>query len=103
MGRADQDVAMAAVRQSGSALQYASTELRADKQLVMKAVSAPCGCTLCSDGVSQFFGAITLIGLFIPSLWMTHSPLKYASTILRADKQVVSRAIRQDKSALQFA
>ena len=67
----------------------------------MKAVSAPCGCTLCSDGLALFIGAITIIGLFIPSL--SHSPLQHASTRLRADKHVVSRAIRQDKSALQFA
>ena len=103
--RADREFVKHALHNScGRALQYASTELRADKQLVMKAVSAPCGCTLCSDGLALFIGAITVIGLLFPSFWTTsHSPLQHASTSLRADKQVVSRAIRQDKSALQFA
>ena len=102
--RADREFVEHALRDScGRALQFASTELRADRQLVMKAVSAPCGCTLCGDGMQQFFGVILIVGLFMPSLWKNHSPLQHASTLLRADKEVVSRAIRQDKSALEFA
>jgi lambda repressor-like predicted transcriptional regulator len=71
--RADRAVVLAAVRQSGLALRFASDELRADRAVVLAAVRQ-CG------------GA-----------------LLFASAELRADREVVLAAVRRKGFALQFA
>ena len=71
--RADRDVVLAAVKQHGWALQYASAELRADRDVVLAAVR--------QNG------------------WA----LRAASTQLRADRALVLAAVAQSVYALSFA
>jgi len=71
--KAVKDVVMAAVKKDGGALEYASEDLKADKKVVMAAVK--------KDG-----GA-----------------LEYASEDLKADKKVVMAAVKKDGGALEYA
>ena len=71
--RADREVALAAVQQNGDALSYASPELQADREVVLAAVR--------QNG------------------WA----LQYASEELRADREVVLAAVRQNGNALHPA
>ena len=71
--KGDKDVVIEAVRQSGRALQYASSDLRASKEVVLLAVK--------QDG----------------------DALQYASGKLKKDKVVVLAAVEQDGSSLRFA
>ena len=69
----DREIVLAAVEQDGSALQYASSQLRGDREIVLAAVK--------QDG----------------------STLQYASTELQGDHEIVLAAVEQDGSALQYA
>jgi hypothetical protein len=69
----DYDVVMAAVKQSGTALRFASKRLQDDEAIVLAAVN--------SDGLS----------------------LIYASDRLRDDYDVVLAAVRKDRTALGYA
>ena len=70
-------------RRNPSALQFASTKLRGDKDFVMEALR----------GHDTPF-----LGETLPP-----SPLQFVSTKLKDDKAVVLAAVRGDSSALQFA
>ena len=71
--RAERQVVLAAVKQFGNALEYASKELRADREIVLAAVKR--------NG------------------WA----LRFASKELRADRQFVLAAVKAGGDALQFA
>eukprot|EP01046_Picozoa_sp_COSAG06_P008717 COSAG06_NODE_443_length_15706_cov_348.207022_10_plen_738_part_00 len=71
--RGDKEVALAAVAQSGGALQYASEELRGDKEVALAAVATSGGA------------------------------LVYASEALRGDEEVALAAVAQAGYALQYA
>jgi len=77
--KANKEVVLADVMHDGSALRYASAELKADKEVVLAAV------TSCRSALK--YG----------------SALYYASVDLKADKEVVLAAVMHDGSALQFA
>jgi len=64
---------MAAVQQNGRALQYASAELRADREFMLAAVQ--------QDGGALYF----------------------ASAEVKADREVVLAAVRQDRGAVEYA
>jgi hypothetical protein len=64
---------MEAVKQNGWALEYASEELKRDREVVMEAVK--------QEGTA----------------------LQYASEELRGDREVVLEAVKQDGWALQYA
>ena len=71
--QADREVVLAAVQQRGYALEYASAELKADREFVLAAVQ-----------------------------WNGYA-LQDASAELQADREVVLAAVRQDGLALQHA
>jgi len=71
--RADREVVMVAMTQAGYALQWASDELRADREVVMAAVA--------QNGAALLF----------------------ASAELRADREVVMAAVAQNGDALRLA
>jgi hypothetical protein len=69
----DRELVLAAVRQNGNALQYASFWLRSDREVVREAVG------------------------------QNGNALQYASRWLRSDREVVFAAVRQNGNALQYA
>jgi len=71
--KADKEVVLTAVTENGYALSYAADALKASKEVVMAAVT--------EDG----------------------NALQYASTQLREDKEVVKAAVTKEGSALKFA
>ena len=71
--RTDREVVLAAVHQNGVALEYASEELRTDREVVLAAVH--------QNGVA----------------------LEYASQELRTDREVVLAAVRQNGLAFKYA
>ena len=71
--QSDREVVLAAVQQYGGALKYASEELRADREVV-----------------------VTAVRQYGDALW-------YASEALRADREVVLAAVQQDGLALIYA
>jgi len=71
--RTDREILLAAVSESGRALEYASDELRADREIVLAAVS--------EDG----------------------DALKFASDDLKADREIVLAAVADDGYCLKYA
>jgi len=79
--RSDKEVVMAAVKSYPSALEFASKELQADKEIVIEALRSKYNAPL------NFF----------------NQPLKYASKELQADKEIVMAAVKQYGGALGYA
>jgi len=71
--KGDREIVMEAVKQNGRALQYASAELQGDREIVMEAVK--------QNGFA----------------------LQYASAELKGDREIVMEAVAQDPKALQYA
>jgi len=71
--KADKEIVLVAVTNDGRALDYADEKLKADKEIVLAAVN------------------------------QNHRALEYANKKLRADKEVVLAALKQDGLALKYA
>ena len=121
--RSDRELVLAAVKQDGSALQYASEELRSDRELVLAAVKQNflalkyVASALRSD--SDFMLAVVkshgwmlydapfelrLDGDFMLAAVKQYGlALKYASDELRSDRDIVLAAVKQNGFALQYA
>ena len=95
--KADKEVVMAAVQENGGALQFASDELKADKEVVMVAVK--------NDGyalkdASDELRADKEVVMVANPLW---AALEYVSDELKADKEVVMAAVKIYGGALEYA
>jgi uncharacterized lipoprotein YbaY len=91
-------VALEAVTQDGDALQYASWNLKADKEVVLAAVT--------QEGEALEFASEDLKAdkeVALEAVTQESFALQYASVDLKADKEVVLAAVTQDGEALQFA
>lgn len=96
--RADYEVALAAVTQKGSLLNYASQELRADLRVVLAAVQ--------NDGNALQFASEALRGdpeVVMRAVMADGRALGYAAPALRSDREIASAAVRCQPSALQYA
>jgi hypothetical protein len=75
----DKDLALAAIQANGAALEFVSTEYKADRSMVLKAIEQ------------------------VPEKTMGKCPLEFASHALREDKSILLRAIAfHGKAALEF-
>jgi len=96
--RADREVVLAAVKQDGLALQFASEELRADRAVVLEAVL--------QTGHALLYARVDLLGakeVVVAAVKHYGGILSNASASLRADKEVVLEAVKKTGSALEFA
>ena len=96
----DRDIILAAVKNFGDALRYASKELRKDREIVLEAVSKPhSGDNLAyADEVLRGDRELVLIAVINGG-----SALQYASDDLKRDREVVLNAVTNNGSALQYA
>ena len=92
------EIVLAAVSQNGSALRYASEELRADRETVLVAVRN-CGSAL--RYASEELRADPAIVLAAVS--QNGCALRYASAELKADREIVLAAVSQEGMALFYA
>jgi len=97
--RADEEVVLAAVRQSGRALRFASDALRADRGVVRAAVGQNPFALRHADG------SLTADRGFMLELVRARGEetLQFASGKLKADKELVLAAVAQNPWALQHA
>ena len=96
--RADRQVVLAAVKQFGNALEYASKELRADREIVLAAVKR--------NGWALRFASKELRAdrqFVLAAVKAGGDALQFASVELRADREVVLAAVAQRGDALRFA
>ena len=96
--RSDRELVLAAVAKFGWALLYASKQLRSDKQVVLAAVAEQAraieyACESLRDDKEFMLTAVAKCGL----------SLSYASEAIRADREVVQFAVAQDGCSLEFA
>ena len=96
--RADREVVLAAVQQNGMALQYASAELQADREVVLAAVQQ-------HGGALQYASAELRADrdFVLAAVKQNGWVLRRASAELRADREVVLAAVKQNGEALRFA
>lgn len=96
--RNDQTIALAAVRQNGASLEFASEDLRADHDVVMAAVQ-DCGLALeFAHSDLQLDRALALA-----AVQQNGMALRYTGKLLRADRELVLAAVRSASKAFQFA
>lgn len=96
--RGDYEVALAAVEQKGSLLNYTSEELRSDRRMVFAAVR--------NDGNALQYASEALRDdrdVVLEAVRTDGRALGYAGPDVRADREVVSAAIRCQPCALQYA
>ena len=98
--RADRDVVLAAVNNNPFALQYASDELRADRAVVLQAVK---GHFRAFQHASASLRSNSLFVSEAQRIANAVQSLQEAYDELRADRAVVLQAVRQNGRALQFA
>ena len=94
----DREIVLAAVRQAGKALRYASKGLLADRVIVLEAVK--------QDGYAIRFASDELRAdreVVLEAVKQYGDVLCYASQGLRADREVVLMAVNQCGDALQHA
>lgn len=95
--RADRDVVLRAVAQSGTVLAHVSGEFRGDREMAMAAVNAPNG-----NGLGGALGVLSeaLRGdrnFVLYALSKSGYDLRFASTELRGDREVVETALQNRK------
>jgi hypothetical protein len=96
--QADREFVMAAVQQTGNALEYASRELQADRVIVMAAVQ--------QTGYAVKSASIELqadSGIVMAAVQKKGDALAYVDRKFRADRAVVMAAVQQDASVLLYA
>jgi len=96
--KADKEVVLAAVAQDGFALEYASEELKADKEVVLAAVAQEWGALEYASAELKADKEVVLAAVAQDGF-----ALEYDSVELKADKEVVLAAVAQDGRALEFA
>jgi superoxide dismutase len=96
--RADRELVLKSVEIDGSDLKYASDVLRADKEVVLRAINSVGSALEYATENLRADRAFIMI-----AVEENGSALEYASDVLRADKGVVLRAINSDGCALEYA
>ena len=96
--RADKEVVLAAVTQNGDALGYASDEPRADKEVVLAAVARNAGALKFASPELHADRDVVLTAVA-----RNGHALMYASPELRADRDVVLAAVALSRDALGYA
>jgi len=97
--RADREIVLAAVSRTGGALKYASVELRSDREFVLEAVAR------CHSGAALFQATPAFRDdeeLVLAAVAQNPSALKFASERLRRDRAFLLRAMRRNGYVLQF-
>jgi CxxC motif-containing protein len=99
----DKEILMAAVKNDGRVLKYASAELRNDKELVMVAVKNDHGCF----GENAYEYASSELKkdkeVVMAAVKNRASILEYVNSELKNDKEVVMAAVKNSGSAIQYA
>ena len=96
--KSDRDVVLAAIRKNSWALEFASEQLKGDKDVVLAAVQ--------QDGWALEFASEQLKGdkdVVLAAVQQNGLALQYASEQLKGDRAVVLAAIQQDGRALEYA
>jgi len=96
--RSDRAVVLAAVSSNGSALRFAADELKRDPEVVLAAVRGSALALRCAAEELWLDRDFTLAVVQVHG-----SALMYASPALRRDRDVVLAAVRNDPSALRHA
>ncbi len=86
------------VKRKPAALQYASAELKGDREIVMEAVKQ-CGCAL-HYASAQLQGDREIVMEAVKQRWWA---LEYASTELKGDREIVIEAVKLSGNALEYA
>jgi len=98
--RADRDVVTAAVHQNGSALEWASDELRDDRDVVLVAATNPATDDLLQHTSNRLRGDHEIV---LAAVGCRGRELELASEELRNNRDVVLAAVGNDGSALGYA
>jgi hypothetical protein len=96
--KGDKDVVLAAVKQNGEALKFASEELQGDKGFMMAVVA--------QNGVALEFASEELQGdkeVVMAAVKQNGVALNYVSEELKADKEFMMAAVKQNRFALKYA
>ena len=96
--KGDREIVQAAVSQVGYALQFASAQLRGDREIVLVAVS--------QKGYALRYASDEMKGdreIVLAAVSQSKYALQYASAELRGNQEVVLAAVRQDGKALEYA
>ena len=96
--RGDREVVMKAVSENGYALEHATEELRADREVAMKAVS--------QEGPALQHAREEMRGdreVVMKAVSQNGYALKHATEELRGDREVVMRAVSENGHALEHA
>lgn len=94
----DREIVLAAVKNKGLALKYASAELRADREIVLAAVK--------NYGLALKYASAELLAdreIVLVAVKNNGLALKYASDELRADREIVLAAVVENGRSLRFA
>ncbi len=96
--KADRDIVLAAVKQNGYALEYAAKSLKADRDIVLAAVK--------QDGDALSFADKSFRAdrkVVLAAVKTNGYALIFADKTLKADHEIVFAAVRQDVEALEYA
>ena len=96
--KGDREVVMAAIKHTSWALEYASEELKGDREVVMAAVR--------QTGRALQYASAELKGdreVLMKAIKQTWEALQYASAELKGDREVVMASVRQNHLARQYA
>jgi len=96
--RADREIVLAAVRQNGYALTYATEALKGDREIVLTAVQ--------KDGVALKYATEALKSdrdVVLTAVQQDGDALEHATEALRADPEVVEAAMQKSEGPLRFA
>ena len=97
--QSDREVVLAAVQQYGGALRYASEALRADREVVL-ATLQQYGCVALTYASEELWADREVV---LTAVQQDGLALIYASVELQADREVVLAAVQQYGGALKFA
>ena len=102
--KADREVVMVAVKDSGDALEYASEELRTDREFILEAVNDGGSALQYASEELKNDKEVVLVAVNVRSIFYNNvSALKYASEELKADREVVMAAVKDSGDALEYA
>merc|ERR1712185_885967 len=96
--KGDREIVLESVKQHGLALQYASAELKGDREIVMAAVK--------QNGLALMHASAELKGdreIVMEAVKQDGCALEYASAELKGDREIVMEAVAQGLKALQYA
>jgi hypothetical protein len=94
----NKDFILAAVKEYGYALRYASSALQADRELVLEAVKL--------NGTALYYASPTLKAdreVMLEAVKQNGYVLYYASAAIQADRKIVLEAVKQNGEALYYA